>query len=111
MPLLSPKEFQFLLARLAADLAQRPFQLAETGKRVRDMCRNAGHPISRGDVSFVLKGILLGGHNFGQGADEPDAVGQKFIESVLDLCKREQLALDESQVALLRDWSNRTSTP
>jgi hypothetical protein len=53
MPLLSPTEFQFLIASLAADLAQRPFQLAETGKRVRDLCRAAGHAISRGDVSFV----------------------------------------------------------
>jgi hypothetical protein len=108
MPLLTPTEFQFLLSSLAADLAQRPFQLAETGKRVRDVCRDAGHAISRGDVSFVLKGILLGGHTFGEGADDSDTLGQKFLDSVLDLCRREQLALDDGQVGLLRDWSRRT---
>jgi hypothetical protein len=108
MPLLTPTEFQFLLSSLAADLAQRPFQLAETGKRVRDLCRDAGHAISRGDVSFVLKGILLGGHTFGEGAGDPDTLGQKFLDSVLDLCRREQLALDDRQVGLLRDWSRRT---
>lgn len=107
MPLLSPTEFQFLVSSLAGDLSHRPFQLAETGKRVRDLCRDAGYGISRGDVSFVLKGILLGGHTFGQGHDDPDTLGQKFIESVLDLCRREQLSLDEAQVALLRDWRKR----
>ncbi|KPF42545.1 hypothetical protein IP87_11655 [beta proteobacterium AAP121] len=110
IPLLSPKEFQFLVASLAADLAQRPFQLAETGKRVRDRCRDAGFQISRGDVSFVLKGILLGGHTFGRGADEPGPLGERFIKSMLDLCRREQLALDEAQIALLRDWGKRAST-
>lgn len=108
MPLLSPAEFQFLLTSLAADLAQRPFQLAETGKRVRDLCRDDGHAISRGDVSFVLKGILLGGHTFGEGHDDAGNLGQKFIDSALDLCRREQLALDETQVAQLRDWGKRT---
>lgn len=107
LPLLSPTEFQFLIASLAADLAQRPFQLAETGKRVRDLCRDAGHAVSRSDVSFVLKGILLGGHTFGEGHDDPDTLGQKFVESALDLCRREQLALDEAQVAQLRDWGTR----
>lgn len=110
MPLLSPLEFQFLVTTLAADLAQRPFQLAETGKRVRDLCRDAGHAISRSDVSFVLKGILLGGHAFGQGQDDASTLGQTFIESVLDLCRREQLVLDEAQLALLRDWGHRTGT-
>lgn len=109
MPLLSPAEFQVLLTNLAADVAQRPFQLADTGKRVRDLCRDAGHAISRADVSFVLKGVLLGGHTFGEGADDPGTLGQKFVESVLDLCRREQLQLDENQVALLRDWGGRTS--
>jgi hypothetical protein len=56
----------------------------------------------------VLKGILLGGHAFGEGADGPDTLGQKFLDSVLDLCRREQLALDDGQVGLLRDWSRRT---
>jgi adenylate kinase family enzyme len=96
MPLLTPTEFQFLLSSLAADLAQRPFQLAETGKRVRDLCRDAGHAISRGDVSFVLKGILLGGHTFGEGAGDPDTLGQKFLE----YSSRGELVPDEITVQL-----------
>jgi hypothetical protein len=109
VPMLSPKELRALLSNLVDDLVQHPFQLTETGKRVRDRCRDSGHAISRADVAFVLKGILLGGHTFGQGGDDPPVLAQKFVESVLDLCRREQLTLDDAQVALFRVWANRAT--
>lgn len=105
MPLLSPTEFRFLLGCLAADLSEHPFLLTDTGKRVRDRCRNTGHSISRSDVSFVLKGIVLGGHSFGSNPVAQDTMGQKFVDSVLDLCRREQLLLDDAQEAQLRNWA------
>lgn len=105
MPLLSPTEFRFLLDCLAADLSEHPFLLTDTGKRVRDRCRDTGYPISRSDVSFVLKGILLGGHSFGSDPVAQDTMGQKFVASVLDLCRREQLLLDATQEAQLRNWA------
>jgi hypothetical protein len=108
MPLLSPVELHAVLASLSADLQVQPFQLAETGKRVRDRCREAGHAISRADVSFVLKGIVLGGHPFGQGTDDPKNLAQRFIDSALELSRREQLPLDESQVAQVRTWAERS---
>ncbi|MCW5610787.1 MAG: NYN domain-containing protein [Rubrivivax sp.] len=107
LPILSPGELAAVLASLAQDLAEHPFQLSETGKRVRDRCRDGGHAVSRGDVSFVLKGIQLGGHVFGAGADDPQALAQRFVGSVLELCRREQLALDDGQSAQLRDWATR----
>lgn len=107
LPILSPGELSAVLVSLAQDLAEHPFQLSETGKRVRDRCREGGHAVSRGDVSFVLKGIQLGGHDFGAGADDPQALAQRFVGSVLELCRREQLALDEGQSAQLRDWATR----
>jgi hypothetical protein len=109
MPLLSPVELHAVLASLSADLQVQPFQLTETGKRVRDRCREAGHAISRADVSFVLKGIVLGGHPFGEGADDPKTLAQRFIDSVLELSRREQLPLDESQVAQVRAWGERST--
>jgi hypothetical protein len=109
LPMLSPSAIRFLLEGLVADVAERPFQLTETGKRVRDRCREAGESISRADVNFVLKGILLGGHAFGQGPDDVDTLGTKFVESVLAMCQREQMALDDSQVAMLREWATGAS--
>ncbi len=63
--------------------------------------------MSRGDVSFVLKGIQLGGHDFGAGADDTQALAQRFVSSVLEFCRREQLALDDGQLAQLREWATR----
>ncbi len=79
LPILSRGELSAVLASLAQDLAEQPFQLSETGKRVRDRCRDGGHAVRRGDVSFVLKGIQLGGHDFGAGADDPQAPAQRFV--------------------------------
>ena len=110
LPTLSPSELSAVFASLALDLAEHPFQLSETGKRVRDRCREDGHAVSRSDVSFVLKGIQLGGHAFGAGADDPPALAQRFVGSVLELCRREQLALDDGQSAQLRDWATRGSS-
>lgn len=108
MPVLSPDELQFVLGSLADDLALQPFHLTETGKRVRDRCRDAGHAVSRDDVSFVLKGILHGGHSFGNGADDVHTLGRTFVDSVLELCRREQLILDDTQVARLNSLLTRT---
>jgi hypothetical protein len=58
-------------------------------------------------VSFVLKGIQLGGHAFGAGGDDSRNLAERFIGSVLELCRREQLALDDVQSAQLRDWATR----
>lgn len=107
MPLLAPPTFQALLGHIATDAAQHPFSLTETGKRVRDRCRDAGLPINRSTVSFVLKGILLGGHVFGDHANDVHTVASRFVRSILELCQTEELALDDAQQAQLRDWATR----
>ena len=107
MPLLPPPAFQALLAQIAADTIEHPFSLTETGKRVRDRCRDAGLPVNRSTVSFVLKGILLGGHVFGEHANDAHTLGLRFMGSILSLCQTEQLALDDAQTAQLREWATR----
>ncbi|EFK95150.1 conserved hypothetical protein, partial [sediment metagenome] len=109
LPLLSPTELRAVLTGLSADLEQQPFHLAETGKRVRDRCREGEHAVSRADVGFVLKGILLGGHSFGEGVNDPKRLALSFVNSVRELCRREQLQLDDQQVSQLREWAKRAS--
>lgn len=85
MPLMSPKEMQGLLAALAKDVSQQPFSLSDT--------------------SYVLKGILLGGHVFGDGEDNPQAFAKSFIKSMRTLCNRDQVALDEAIENDLLEWT------
>lgn len=106
MPLISPREMQGLLGALVTEVANQPFALSDTGKRVRDRCREAGLGVSRADVSYVLKGILIAGHEFSTGNDNVPALSSRFIESMRVICAGEQIALDEAAEATLREWSS-----
>lgn len=106
MPLISPREMQGLLGALVTEVANQPFALSDTGKRVRDRCREAGLGVSRADVSYVLKGILIAGHEFSTGNDNVPALSSRFIESMRVICAGEQIALDEAAEAALREWSS-----
>lgn len=106
MPLISPREMQGLLGALVTEVANQPFALSDTGKRVRDRCREAGLGVSRADVSYVLKGILIAGHEFSTGNDNVTALSSRFIESMRVICAGEQIALDEAAEAALREWSS-----
>jgi len=104
VPLLSPRDFRALLETIALDIAEQPFQLNETGKRVRDRCREAGHEVSREAVNWVLRGLLLCGHEFGQGHDDLPTLSYRLVGNLLNLCRREQLVMDEGGPALLQRW-------
>ncbi len=104
MPLLSPQVMHGLLSAMVTEVANQPFALSDTGKRVRDRCRDAGLGVNRADVSYVLKGIVLGGHAFGTGNDTIPILGRHFIDSVCAICGREQVGIDEATEMALRAW-------
>ena len=103
-PRLGRVEFCKLWQAIATDLAENPFHLRDTGKRVRDLCRLAQCDISREDVNWVLRGLLMGGHQFGQGKDTPAQMAWQMAYNLEKLCAREEFWLDESQRATLQEW-------
>lgn len=103
-PLLAPRDYAALFDAIALELKERPFQLAETGKRVRDRCRADGRPVSRADVNFVLQGLLFSGHEFGKGQDQPQVLARRSAENALGLCRREQMVIDEALTQSLIRW-------
>lgn len=112
MPLLTPLKYRTLLGLVEADVAAHPFHLMETGKRVRDLCREVGSPISRADVNHVLRGLLLRGHSFDEGPNDADTLGTKLADNVRTLCLREQMVLDASANAGISAWiASREATP
>ncbi|MFN3987151.1 MAG: NYN domain-containing protein [Rhodocyclaceae bacterium] len=103
-PLLSPQAYQALFRTTAADLAERPFDLNETGKRVRDAMLEAGHPVSRADVNWILRGLLLRGHKYGSGQDDPPELARKTANNVRSLCLREAIVIDTEMDAAINRW-------
>jgi hypothetical protein len=93
-----------LFEAIATDVAEQPFQLTETSKRVRDKCRAAGESISRADVNFVLQGLVFSGHEFGKGQDTPAVLARRSAENALGLCRREQLQVDDTMTMAIIRW-------
>jgi NYN domain len=104
VPLLSPRDFRALLEAIVTEVIAQPFQLSETGKRVRDRCRDTGHEVSRESVNWVLRGLLLGGHEFGQGHDDVQTLAGRLVGNLVNLCRREQVLLDEQAPGALQLW-------
>lgn len=104
VPLLHPDKYRQVFAALAADLAEQPFELNETSKRVRDRCREAGNGVSRADVTFVVRGLLFRGHVFGEGRDDVGALSRKLADNVRSLCLREQMVLDAALDSAITRW-------
>lgn len=107
VPLLAPTSFRKLLRIIESDLAAFAFDLSETGKRVRDTTREHNQPVSRSDVNWVLRGLLLQGHAFGASADDAPTLARETVENVRSLCLREQMVIDPAIDDALERWISR----
>lgn len=103
-PLIGPSDYRALFMLISQDLEVHPFDLKETGKRVRDSARAAGHPVSRDDVNWVLRGLLLRGHEFGKGDDDAATLARKTADNIRTLCLREQMVIDLSTDRDIGRW-------
>lgn len=102
VPLLTPVQYGTLFSLLSVDLEQHGYQFLDIAKRVRDRCREAGIPVNRADVDFVLRGLVFRGHRFGEHPSTAADLASKFANNVRSLCMREQIILDQSTETLIR---------
>ena len=103
-PLLRPNDYSALFSIIEQDTRSYPFDLKETGKRVRDGLRERGLGGSRLDVNWVLRGLLMRGHVFGDGQDDAETLAIKTADNVRSLCLREQMILDKATDAAIARW-------
>ena len=104
VPLLPPHKYRNLLAMITLDVAESQFHLMETGKRVRDRCRDSGQPVSRSDVNHVLRGLVMRGHAFDDGPNDAATLAKRLTDNVRSLCLREQIVLDGAMEKAIKDW-------
>lgn len=104
-PMFAPNELGRVLEVLSRELAQQGFQLGATARRVCEGCFEAyGLRVRVRDLSFLLRGMQLNGHVFGQGRDDPATLASRLLSQVRFLCEREQMVLDDAAVEHLRQW-------
>jgi len=104
VPLLSPKKYRNLMEVISSDVLCSPFHLVETGKRVRDRCRDSGLPVSRADVNHVLRGLLMRGHSFEEDSNDALMLCRKLADSIRSLCLREEIMLDAMMASAIDNW-------
>ncbi len=104
VPLLTPEKYRNLITLISKDVGKTPFHLMETGKRVRDSCKETGLPVSRADVTHVLRGLSMRGHSFDDGPNDETTLAKKLADNVRSLCLREQFVLDEQTDQAIHDW-------
>ncbi|HRQ45539.1 MAG TPA: NYN domain-containing protein [Rhodocyclaceae bacterium] len=103
-PLLTPDTYRALFRAIEQDVSEQSFELNQTGKRVRDRMRDAGLPVSRADATWVVRGLLLRGHQFGKGRDDAANLSKALADNVRALCLREQMTIDAPTDDAIRRW-------
>lgn len=103
-PLLAPPVLRGILDLLCADLAAQPYEPTQTARRICAQAAQRGLDLALRDVVFLLRGLQLNGHVFGQGQDDAAQLARRLVNQLLFLCQREQMVVDEAMRAQVGQW-------
>ena len=94
-----------MISRLVQVLKSQEFKLASTVQSVSRQCvESEGLRVRPKDVNFLIRGMQMNGHVFGQGADDKASSITRLFNQVLFLCEREQKMLDHAELGEIRTW-------
>ena len=103
--MLGPKDLKLVVETLAEVLHAGGFELATTAHQVCRRCLDSrGLRVRHRDVTFLMRGMQLNGHVFGQGNDDEVTLASRFVNQILFLCEREQRVLDPAEIEHIRAW-------
>ena len=104
-PMLAPKDLKTVIDTLVQVLKKQDFKLATTVQSVCRQClESEGLRVRPRDVTFLVRGMQMNGHVFGQGADDKATLVGRLFNQILFLCEREQKVPDSTEVGHIRAW-------
>ena len=107
----APKDLRILIGTLVQVLKTQEFKLATTVQSVCRQClESEGLRVRPRDVNFLLRGMQMNGHVFGQDADDEATLTTRLFNQDLFLCEREQKVPDQIEVEHLRVWIGGATT-
>ncbi|WP_432840945.1 NYN domain-containing protein [Dactylosporangium sp. CA-092794] len=81
------------------------FNLTQCTSWSRDRLRDAGVPVSRGAVAFVVRGTSFGGYPLHrQPPPTPQEIAAAFVGNVLSRVEAAQIPLTDDEAAAVRAW-------
>ena len=110
-PMLAPKDLRTVIGTLVQVLKKQEFMLAMTVQSVCRRCvESEGLRVRPRDVNFLVRGMQMNGHVFGQGADDEATLTTRLFNQILFLCEREQKVPDQTEVGHIRTWIGGAAT-
>lgn len=105
-PLLTQQQYAALFKTAAEVLRADSNNLTATSKEIRDRLAASNENISRGSVSFVVKGVLMQSPASDTEPRDTSVLGlaQAFTRNVIRLCQQAQLELTPEDLTRLEDW-------
>ena len=104
-PVLAPKDLKSLIGTMVQVLRAQEFKLTSTVQSVCRQCiESEGLRVRPRDVNFLIRGMQMNGHVFGQGADDESTLTTRLFNQILFLCEREQKVLDQTELSHIRAW-------
>lgn len=111
-PMLAPRDLRLVISTLARVQEAHGFELASTARLVCRQClESEGLRVRQRDVTFLVRGMQLNGHVFGQGRDDQETLASRLVNQVLFLCEREQKVLSPAEVGHIRNWIGGAAAP
>lgn len=106
VPALSEAQFRQIFEAMAERLREHPpLNRTELSRQVRDDCVNAGQPVSRSAVSFVLQGLAYANFQLHDQAT-PEELAAAWTENVEELCRVALLEFDAAEKLSVRRWAS-----
>ena len=105
VPALSAAQFRQIFTAMAARLGENLLNRNELSKQVRDDCVNAGEPVSRSAVGFVLQGLGYAGFQLTDKATAAD-LAAAWTANVEELCRVALLEFDAAEQLAVRRWAS-----
>ncbi|WP_290868330.1 NYN domain-containing protein [Aquabacterium sp.] len=103
-PELDSAQYRAVLQALAQTLREGPFALAAATKRVRDLCVDQHVAVARADINTLLRALLFSGFDPAQADSSVDSLVVLACGVALAACRREGMAVDDEDRALLLSW-------
>ena len=110
-PMLAPKDLRTVISALVQVLKKQEFKLTTTVQSVCRQCvESEGLRVRPRDVNFLVRGMQMNGHVFGQGTDDEATLTTRLFNQILFLCEREQKVPDQTEVGYIRTWIGDATT-